>query len=268
MTKTAKATALQRLQRAQSKISELEQLPSSSPEFTKWQRNTEVAIVKTFGNDTRHFPDFTNINYSLSVVSTSTTDAEFEEAYRRGLGRARSVLESMLEEIEEYWEDEETKSRRSARATSQSTDGYELFVVHGRDNEAKETVARFLQKLQLKPIILHEKPNEGRTIVEKFEEYGRVGFAIVILTPDDVGKLQNTQALNPRARQNVIFEFGYFVGRLGREHVCALKKGELEIPSDYDGVIYIAMDDTDAWQIALARELKTGGFAIDMNRLL
>src|ERR1035438_6975181 len=64
-----------------------------------------------------------------------------------------------------------------------------VFVVHGHDDEAKEKVARFLERLKLEPIILHEQPNEGRTVIEKFEVFADVGFAVVLLTPDDVGAL-------------------------------------------------------------------------------
>lgn len=127
-------------------------------------------------------------------------------------------------------------------------------------------MARFLEKLGLKPIILHEQPNAGRTIIEKVERYSEVAFAVVLLTPDDVGGVAaNPEPLNPRARQNVILELGYFLGKLGRAHVAALLKGDVERPSDYDGVVYIAMDSGGAWKLQLARELKTAGLNVDLN---
>ena len=130
-------------------------------------------------------------------------------------------------------------------------------------------MARFLSQVGLEPIILHEQPNRGRTIIEKFEEYSQVGFAVAPLTPDDVGALQeDVRSLKSRARQNVIFEFGYFIGRLGRNRVCALTKGNVEIPSDYDGVIYIPLDDADGWKMKLVKELKNAGIAVDANRAL
>ena len=99
-----------------------------------------------------------------------------------------------------------------------------VFIVHGHDNEAKERVARFLEKLGLEPIILHEKASSGRTIIEKFETYsGDIAFAVVLLTPDDVGcAALSRENQKPRARQNVILELGYFLGRLGRVRICAL----------------------------------------------
>ena len=145
----------------------------------------------------------------------------------------------------------------------------EIFIIHGRDNETKQTVARFLENLDLKPIILHEQSNQGRTIIEKFEQHTQVGFAVVLLTPDDVGALQeDAKHWKPRARQNVIFEFGYFIGYLGRNRVCALTKGDIEIPSDYDGVIYISMDDAGGWKMGLVKELKGARIDVDANRAL
>lgn len=131
-------------------------------------------------------------------------------------------------------------------------------------------VARFLEGLRLDPIILQEQPNEGRTIIEKFEDYAdTVSFAIAICTPDDVGALATQpDNLKPRMRQNVVLELGYFAGKLGRKHVCALVKRDIEKPSDYDGVIYISMADGEGWKLELARELHAAGLTIDMGGLL
>ena len=144
-----------------------------------------------------------------------------------------------------------------------------VFVVHGHDNEAKESVARFIATIGLEPIILHEQPNQGRTIIEKFEQNADVGFAVVLLTPDDVGAAADSpKDLKPRARQNVIMELGYFIGRLTRRNVCALYKHGVEIPSDFEGVVYIALDSAGAWKRSLAQELVEAGFAINLNAVL
>ena len=143
----------------------------------------------------------------------------------------------------------------------------EVFVVHGQDNAAREEVARFIAKAGLKPIILHEQASGGRTVIEKLEHYSNVGFAVVLLTPDDLGSLAGEEPKR-RARQNVIAELFYFIGKLGRERVCALKKGELEIPSDIGGVVYASMDDAGAWKQSLLRELEEAGYPIDWKRAL
>ena len=185
-----------------------------------------------------------------------------------GLESAESVLKSMIEEINDYWEDEDkTPTSSEIRNNAQITKN-EIFIVHGRDEGAKNMVARFFERLDLKPVILAEMPGEGRTIIEKFEQYAQVGYAIVLLTPDDAGSLQGDENdLKPRARQNVIFELGFFIGRLGRERVCALTKGDVEIPSDYAGIEYIPFNDSDGWKMGLIRELRSFGFEIDANRV-
>ena len=112
--------------------------------------------------------------------------------------------------------------------------------------------------------------NSGRTIIEKFEVFSSdIVFAVILLTPDDVGAPANeATALNLRARQNVILELGYFIGRLGRTKVCALHKGCVELPSDYQGVVYVEVDSAGAWKAKLAQELVQAKLSIDLTALL
>ncbi|WP_259668315.1 nucleotide-binding protein [Rhizobium lentis] len=138
-----------------------------------------------------------------------------------------------------------------------------IFVVHGHDEGARETVARFLEKLDFEVIILHEQANRGRTVMEKIEAHGDVGFAVVLLTPDDEGRKLNG-TLKFRARQNVMLELGYFIGRLGRSNVCALTRGDVELPSDFAGIVYQPMED--GWRTAVARELADAGFEINWEK--
>jgi predicted nucleotide-binding protein len=131
-----------------------------------------------------------------------------------------------------------------------------------------QSVARFLEQLGLRAIILREQPDAGRTIIEKFEDCAAdVGFAVVLLTPDDLAGSATSPAAASRARQNVIFELGYFAGKLGRGRACLLRKGEVEIPSDLYGVIYTDMDAVDGWKIKLVRELKAAKLDFDANRM-
>ena len=104
--------------------------------------------------------------------------------------------------------------------------------------------------------------------MEKIETYGDVGFAVVVLAPDDVGRAKESPDLHDRARQNVILELGYFVGRLGRSRVCALHKGTVELPSDILGVVYVPYSDDGGWRVQLARELRAAGFTFDADALL
>lgn len=156
------------------------------------------------------------------------------------------------------------------QGTAIAPDSKKVFLVHGHDNEAKEGTARFLERLGLQPIVLHEQPNSGRTIIEKFENYsGDIAFAVVLLTPDDFGGVVSTPDVRkPRARQNVIMELGYFMGRLGRFRVCALHKGGVELPSDYQGILYIELDAAGAWKAKLAQEFVQAKLPIELSGLL
>lgn len=143
-----------------------------------------------------------------------------------------------------------------------------IFLVHGHDDHIKEKVARFLEKNDFEAVILHEKASGGRTIIEKIEAHSDVGFAIILLTPDDVGKAKNEDVLQSRARQNVVLELGYFMGKLGRNKVCAFKSNELEIPTDFSGVIWNQLDNAGAWKHILSKELSEAGYDLDSNKLL
>ncbi len=167
-----------------------------------------------------------------------------------GLDNAASILESMLDEIEDYWEDEEQEAASEIPQVDKPVDTKKVFIVHGHDHGTRDTVARFIQQLELEPVILQEQPNEGLTVIEKFERHIEVGFAVVLFTPDDIGSAKD-DADTPRyrARQNVILELGYLIGHLGRGHVVVLYKGDegdIEIPSDYAGVLYTQIDDAMA----------------------
>lgn len=159
-------------------------------------------------------------------------------------------------------------------ATPDRSNGKDVFVVHGRDIAAKESVARVIEKLKLRPVILHEQANKGQTIIEKFEGHSNCAFAVVLLTPDDEGRTKPEQLdsrkkpiLQNRARQNVVLELGFFMAKIGRSRVCALVKGDIERPSDIDGVVYVTMDDAGGWRTALAKEMRHAGLAVDLNDL-
>lgn len=147
-------------------------------------------------------------------------------------------------------------------------DKSKVFIVHGHDDAAKQAVARFVEKIGLEAIILHEQASSGKTIIEKIEANSNVGFAIVLYTPCDEGRPKGEEnQLKPRARQNVIFEHGYLMGKIGRKNVSALVKGDVETPNDISGVVYIKMDEADSWKYAVAKEMKACGYDIDLNKI-
>ena len=148
-------------------------------------------------------------------------------------------------------------------------DGKKVFIVHGHDDTAKQTVARTLEKIGLTPIILAEQPDKGRTVIEKFENEGYdVGFAIVLLTADDRGRKNFARKMQDRARQNVVFEMGYFMALLGRERVLLLLQKGVEEPSDLKGVVYTPLDKDEAWRYKLVKELREQGYDVSLDSLL
>ena len=161
------------------------------------------------------------------------------------------------------------KLAASPPSASSSKQGHpEIFLVHGADHGSKEAVARFLEKTGTHPVvILHEQPNEGRTLIEKLEAHAsQADYAVILLTADDVGGPAPGEDLQPRARQNVVFEFGLFCGSIRRKRVCVLYDPRVELPSDIDGLAYIALDESGAWRGALVKELNAAGLDFDANR--
>lgn len=148
-------------------------------------------------------------------------------------------------------------------------DKNKVFIVHGHDNEVKIEVARFVEKLGFEAIILDEQVSNGMTIFEKIEKYSNVGFGIVIYSPCDIGYDKNEEdKKSNRARQNVVFEHGYLIAKLGRNNVCALVKQDVETPSDISGFVYISMDDHNGWKVPLTKEMKVSGYNVDFNLIM
>jgi predicted nucleotide-binding protein len=225
--------------------------------YHSWQVRTGAFLAQAFDRETaREFQE----------IASSLGDTKSSKMAQIGM------LEGLAAKITDW---ERTAAQiagpvsviASTAGLSATPDSKRVFVVHGHDNAAKEMVARFLSRLSLDPIILHEQSSGGQTIVEKFERHSKVNFAVVLLTPDDVGGA-SADTLQTRARQNVVFELGFFVGRLGRGRVCALRKGSVEIPSDFQGVVYVDLDGAGAWRQSLAQELMDAGMKIDLNALV
>ena len=140
--------------------------------------------------------------------------------------------------------------------------GDDVFIVHGQDEKAKYAVARFVENLGLTATILDDQSNRSQTFIEKFEQYvSNAGFAIVLFTAD------NEFGHRLKVHQNVIFELGYFMGKLGRERVCLLFKGEVEMLPHLSGVFYVHMDSNDDWKLELAQEMRGVGLPVDLNEL-
>lgn len=187
-----------------------------------------------------------------------------QEATRRGISTLRSLRERL-----DFAEPPLPSSPEAAPAVSTVGDG--VFLVHGHDEAAKQTVARFIEKVTKPGVtILEEQPDQGRTLIEKFEDHAdAIGYAVVLLTGDDEGRKAGSEAdLVPRARQNVILELGFFFGALGRGRVAMLYTPDVELPSDVAGILYLPLDSGGAWKMKLAREMRAAGVPVDADAVL
>lgn len=230
------------------------------------------ALDRTFGSNTverRRYRLAAEFSTGSVNLYHATPLNEIHEAVRQSRERNLALLRQAVASLEEQLEEmgDEREERAGNDEAPAQLPSRKIFVVHGHDDGARETVARFIERIGFEAIILHEQANRGRTVIEKVEAHGDVGFAVVLLTPDDVGG-QSAEALKQRARQNVILELGYFIGLLTRERVCALRKGDVEIPSDFAGVVYQTFDEGGGWKTALARELQDVGYDVDWNKVM
>lgn len=183
-------------------------------------------------------------------------------------GEILAQLKAVYED-EDFWiGQEKDEVNAEKREEPPIIDNKKVFIVHGHDDGAKQAVARFIEKMGFEAIILHEQPDGGKTIIEKIEVNSDVAYVIVLYTPCDLGKAKVDSEEKPRARQNVVFEHGYFIGLLGRNRVCALLKGDTEIPGDYSGVLYKKMDPDGAWKMEVLKEMKSAGIPVDAEKLL
>ncbi|TNI83270.1 hypothetical protein CF116_00495 [Aeromonas veronii] len=244
----------------------------------------------SFGRDRfntwrRKFTQFLNENLPAEVSTLNSKlshigfvvlrrESDAQRFWRNDGETMLSYIDSLILDVEndeyDFPDPENGLVKESSALTTDCGDKdlTQVFIVHGHDGEAKERTARFIEKLGFKAIILHEQASRGRTIIEKIEKYSNVGFAIVLYTPDDLGNVKECAdrgELKARARQNVVFEHGYLIGKLGRGHVVPLVAGAIELPNDISGMVYISDKD---WQIDIAKEMKDAGYEIDFNKVL
>ena len=211
---------------------------------------------------------------NLSKIN-SNSFVHNKEVHRKNLEQIARIVSDIQENREEYSELCKNLIRNEKEPV---ISGRDIFIVHGHDVGLKIEVARFLEKLNFNPIILHEYANEGQTIIEKIERYTNVQYGMVLYTPCDEGRTltddqghaltdKDKEELKFRARQNVVFEHGYLIGKLGRNRVCALVKDSVEKPNDISGVLYIPYKE-ERWKLDIAKELRAAGYSFDFNQLL
>jgi len=230
----------------------------------KVQKRLEMLIRNKFGDHSHYLDDLLDTNFSKypfdwgGAEFLSRDTAAWEEAKQNWI----NLIETMIEEIQSF-----PSEREVAQTSVTETQNRKIFIVHGHDDEMVQATARLIIQLDFEPVILREQPNQGRTIIEKFEDYADVPFAIVLFSPDDLGKATDEDSLKPRPRQNVVFELGFFIGKLGRNKVVVLHKvvENFEMLSDFQGVIFEPFKD--GWEFKIAKEIKAAGFKVDFNNL-
>ncbi|HHF7367636.1 TPA: TIR domain-containing protein [Legionella bozemanae] len=195
-------------------------------------------------------------------IPISPSDALLRNNFKTYIMKKISNLEGVIEKLSLF--DEKISSDETQIIIEKNS----VFIVHGHDLGAKYQVARVIEKLKLKPIILDEQIDEGLTIIEKFEKHSsQAQLAVVLLTGDDIGYPKNDPTQKkPRARQNVIQELGFFMAKLGRKNVIGLYEDGVELPSDYSGVLYIKLES--GWELKLAKELKGRGVRVNIDDLI
>ena len=230
--------------------------------FLAKEKVNRIKIIETEKTAEQEKNSYSNNRKSTSGFRSLVT--------KSGLIFGGSSMKDVSRELLEQASSESLSSQIECRGdTQQPTDKTKVFIVHGQDDLARLEVSSFLSKLGLEPIVLHEQASSGSTIIEKIEKYTDVGFGVVLYTPCDTGAKQTVEPdYRPRARQNVVFEHGYLIGKLSRKNVCALVKGDVETPNDISGVVYVPQDAAGAWKLMLAKELKSSGYNIDMNKAL
>lgn len=266
--------------RLDSQMDSYDGLEEARTESKKWSKYNEILLTRLFDDTSiaeNEYINFFEYKPGSQVRGGGRFPPSFTayvSSYRKGMTSSVNSLEQIRACLELYDAPSETLQRTSGNEEisdmPQPIFGEAVFIVYGHDNEAKVTVARFVENLGIETTILDEEVNEGHTIPEKFEEHAsEAGLAIILLTPDDVGAPKDERdKLKPRARQNVVLELGYFWGRLGRGRVCVLYKEEIELPSDMQGLLYVPMDISEGWKLKLAREMKQAGLPIDPMKLI
>lgn len=236
--------------------------PINADKYSVWVLLAGNYLGKAFGSNSPNIASVMNIGrYGGFAIGTGEawSDNHRAESLKTQIAKINVLIELLETECE--------LQKNDVVESEPNVKGRQIFLIHGHDHPALRETTGFLGKLQQEVVVLPEKPDQGKTIVDKFEECANVGFAVILLTADDKGGVKSSarEGSQSRARKNAIFGLGYFIGKLGKNRVCALFEPDVEIPSDCADVLYIEMDKKGAWHLQLAKELKAAGLPVDMN---
>lgn len=268
--------SIELLQKQISQIDNLLTQKYDAPEVMAWENFTEQVIIKAFGKPHGNLQAYFSAK-NCAGLRWPMPEQEIQRNYVNNLNTIRKLLEGFIEQIQNF------RGVEKPKIPSDIPLSKKIFIVHGHNEQAKNDLTLILMRFGLEPVILHEKPSQGMTLIEKLEKHSDVGFAFVILTPDDVGCSKNElkevptittlietseekhykDVFKARARQNVVFEFGLFVGKLGRNRVCCLHTGDVDLPSDLAGLVYIPLKSSvNDVSLDIAKELQAAGYEV------
>lgn len=252
-------------------IQNLIDFSKSKKDFSNWCDYNSEYLKQAFNKESNEYKKSfdTAGSWSIGMVGGRTRSLNIEiDKFLIKVDCKLQNLKKLRAKTELLKVDSDFIQNTKETSTTQ-LDKSQVFIVHGHDDEAKSRTARFVERLGFEAIILHEQASSSMSIIEKIEEYSNVGFGIVLYTPCDIGgkKTQDPAELESRARQNVVFEHGFLIGRIKRENVCALVKGDVELPNDISGVVYVQMDSADSWKYTIAKEMIASGYKVDMNKI-
>jgi predicted nucleotide-binding protein len=271
----AKSRLLKRIQKGleikQTQINSPEALDVAKKEYSKWNSFNEELLKRIFtteelAKEYSWFSPFVGIGIEERPLT------ERFNYFNKDIDEKIHRIDSIIERLEIIPLSQVTASPAITREESSRVPAKtkKVFVVHGHDEIAKTNLEVFLHEIGLEPVVLHRQADEGLTIIEKFEKHSDVNYAFILLTPDEIsylkvdeGKNDNERNKEFRARPNVIFEFGYFVGKLGRSRVCCLYTGNVSLPSDVSGMIYKRFANSiDEVAYSIIKDLKASGYSI------
>ena len=264
---------MNRIELIQSLVNQLNELPHRDEDkLDALTRRADMIIRRVAPSVNEYLADLRRIRFDPGF--RPATEHEYNESWSSASTEMLNLLNTMLEELQILDSFEQSRALPQSNEVQKSKKiklSTKIFVVHGHDGEMEQAVARTLGQLGLDPIILHEQPSQGRTIIEKFTDHSDVTSAVVLFSPDDMAypKRGSSNEAKLRARQNVVFELGFFIGKLGRERVFVLHREEknFEMLSDYSGVVYISYNQSGSWRSDLIKELKACGYDVDANKL-
>ncbi len=239
-------------------------------QIDRLEKRSKLFITRIFGDTSPYLKEVDEIfNPSFGVI---LWDAPPEAHMRKHIQEWERKRPQLLNTFTTILEDCQLSvtPKDIQPSNFEESRGRRVFIVHGHNSILKQQVADFLRKLGFEAIILHEQADGGRTIIEKFLAHAdKVDFAVILATGDDLGsrKTDESSAARLRARQNVILEMGFFIARLGRERVFVLRERDVEMPSDFDGVLYTLYEADNDWQANLVRELRYVGYTIEEELL-